>query len=257
MDDNSTQMNELLVNYLDGDLTGASKEEFEKKLSADAGLREELEDLKAAREAIKMYGLNSQVRSVHQEMMAEMKPQGIVRNIGSTRRIIRYSLTAAASVVVIGMIILGYYFFSLSSNKLYNEKYNSFELSSLRGSNENQFTEIEKAFRQKNYSAVITIPQAGETNIKDQFLTGISYLELNKLPGAINVLKKVVALDQHSDHPIYKDEAEYYLALAYLKNKNYDNAIDLMWAIHNNTAHLYNNKFPKSFIHKVQLMRWR
>jgi tetratricopeptide (TPR) repeat protein len=256
--DNFTQQNESLMRYLDGEMSQTEREEFEKKLTSDENLRRQLEDLQTARDAIKMYGLKQQVASVHRELMEETKPGAVIRKMSSTRRFARYSLRVAASIVFIGVCLLAYRFFSLSPDKLYSEKYNSFELSTLRGENENQATEIEKAYRQKNYKDVLALSaKYPEKNIKDEFLAGISCLELNKPSEAVDLFNKVIIRDQNSDHPVYKDDAEYYLALSYLRAKNYEKALELMNAIHENPSHLYREKFTKGFIRKVKILNWR
>ena len=256
--DNFTKQTESLMRYLDGEMSQTEKEEFEKELTADESLRQQLQDLQASREAVKMYGLKQQVASVHREIMEETKPGAVIRKMSSTRRFARYGLRVAASIVLIAICFLAYRFFSLSPDKLYNEKYNSFELSTLRGENENQATEIEKAYREKNYKRVLVLStKYPEKNIKDEFLAGISCLELNKPSEAVDLFNKVIIRDQNSDHPVYKDDAEYYLALSYLRAKNYEKALELMNAIHENRSHLYREKFTKGFIRQVKILNWR
>jgi len=256
--DNFTQQHELLMRYLDGEMSQGEREEFEKKLTSDEGLRQHLEDLQTARDAVKMYGLKQQVASVHREMMREVKPGAVVREMSSTRKIVRNSLRVAAGIVLVAICFLAYNFFSLSPGKLYNEKYNSFELSSFRGGSEPQITEVEKAYRQKNYNEVVALSAkfAGES-IKDEFLAGVSYLELNRPLEAIGLFNNVITRDQKTDHPVYREDSEYYLALSYLRTKNYEKALQLMDAIHTNPSHLYHEKFTKGFIRKVKLLSWR
>ena len=255
--DNFTKQHELLMRYLDGEMSQTEKEEFEKELTTEESLREQLQDLQTAREAVKMYGLKQQVALVHREMMEEIKPEAVIK-MSRTRRFARYSLRVAASIVFIAICFLGYRFFSLSSDKLYREKYNSFELSTPRGENENQATEVERAYRQKNYKDVLVLSaKYPEKNIRDEFLAGISCLELYKPSEPIDLFNKVIIRNQNSDHPVYKDDVEYYLALSYLRTKNYEKALELMNAIHENPSHLYHEKFTKGFIRKVKILNWR
>jgi hypothetical protein len=57
--------------------------------------------------------------------------------------------------------------------------------------------------------------------------------------------------------PALKDAAEYYLALAYLKNNDYDQSIELMNAIHANSTHFYTKKFSRKYINRVKRLKWR
>ena len=51
-------MSELLTRYLDGELSETEKEMVEKQLAEKKELRDELENLQLARDAIKYYGLS-------------------------------------------------------------------------------------------------------------------------------------------------------------------------------------------------------
>src|SRR5438045_4334405 len=116
--DNSTQ-NELLMRYLDGELDGQEKLDFEKALASNAALQQRLEDLQTARQALRIYGLKQQVRDIHQQMIDESRPGGNVRHMSSTRRIVRYSISIAASILLLAVGIVGYNFLTVSSEKLY------------------------------------------------------------------------------------------------------------------------------------------
>ena len=256
--DNFTQQDELLVRYLDGDMNQEERAEFESKLLTDEGARRRLEDLQTARAAVKLYGLRDRVASVHKEMMVEMRPEAALRKMGRVRAIARYGLRIAASVAFIAICFFAYNFFSVSPGKLYNEKYSSFELSSLRGDNGTEASGVEEAYRQRNYQQVVALSEKStEISIKDEFLEAVSYLELDKHTSAIDHFSRVIARDRVSDHPVYNDEAEYYLALCYLKTRNYEKALELMNTIHNNPSHLYHEKFTKGFILKVKMLKWR
>ena len=257
MDNNSTHESEKLMRYLDGEMSGTEKEEFEKKLASDESLRAAMEGLRTAKEAVKMYGLQQKVASVRKEM-AEEKTGAKIKEISNVRRIGRYSLAVAASIVLIAVSVIAYNFFSLSADKLYNEKYSSFELSAVRGNNEAPATDIQNAYEQKNYTEVIALSEKDSNrDIKDEFLVGISYMELNKASEAVSFFNKVIKTDQSSPHSLYKDEAEYYLALSYLKAGSYDKALELMNRIHNDPSHLYHGKFTKGFIRRVKMLKWR
>ena len=255
--DNYTQPDELLMRYLDGEMSLEEREEFETRLASDENTRRRLEDLQVARDAVNVYGLKKQVALVHREMMAEMKPAAVITAMSRTRQIARYGLRIAASIVFVAICLLAYNFFSLSSSKLYNEKYVPFELSSVRGENQTEATGIEKAYRQKNYQEVVALSKIDGVSIKDEFLEAVSYLELGKPAEAIDHFSRVVARDRATDHPVYKDDAEYYLALSYLKTKNYEKALELMNTIHDDNSHLYHEKFTKGFIRKVKMLKWR
>ena len=91
--------------------------------------------------------------------------------------------------------------------------------------------------------------------VKDIFLTGNAFLETSDLSKAISSYQVVLA-DVKNDAPL-KDAAEYYLALAYLKNNDYDQSIELMNSIRDNTSHSYTRKFTRRYINRVKRLKWR
>ncbi|MBD0333059.1 MAG: tetratricopeptide repeat protein, partial [Chitinophagaceae bacterium] len=101
-------------------------------------------------------------------------------------------------------------------------------------------------------SAVVQFSKNKILTDEDKLLIGISYLQLNNLSSAISVLAPITVRENN-----FKQDAEYYLALAYLKNEDYDKALDLMQAIKSNPQHVYHQKFSDKFIRKVRMLKWK
>ncbi|HEV8270899.1 MAG TPA: tetratricopeptide repeat protein [Chitinophagaceae bacterium] len=179
------------------------------------------------------------------------------KKISKLRGIIRYSVAVAASILLIFVCIEGYKFYRLSPGRLFAENYTAYELTTTRGENDSTESKIEKAYREKNYIEVININKNSVLSVKDIFLTGMSYLEANELSKAISSYQVVIADVKDDKTSALKEAAEYYLALAYLKNNDYDQAIELMNIIHNNTSHLYTKKFSRKYINRVKRLKWR
>lgn len=252
--DNATPYSpEVLVQYLDGELQGADKAKLEEILSSNAQLQEQLEDLQATREAVRVYGMQQQVSAIHQQMMEEMAPP--VRSISPVRRILRYSVAAAASIVLIAGIFFAYTFYNLSANRIFNNNYKNFELNDLRGSGTAQ-TEIETAYRANDYKKVTQLA-AGSTEAEAQFLAGNAWVQMDNFPKAIEAFNKVIALEQPGSKTTWKDQAEYDLALAYIRNRDYDQSLELLHKIQNDPAHLYHDQVSNALIRQVKLLKWR
>ncbi len=252
--DNSTQYE--LMRYIDGEMTVNEKEEFEKRLATDELLQNELDGLQMAKEAVKTYGIKEKVAGIHRQMMKELKTETPVNPINNLRRIIRYTIPLAASVLLIFLVIEGYKFYTLSPEKLYDENYMAYELTTTRGDNDSTDSSIEKAYREKNYAQVIELNKNSVLSIKDVFLTGMSFFEMKDYSRAISSFQVVIG-DVKDNKTVLKDAAEYYLALAYLRNRDYDQAIELMNAIHDDSSHLYKGKFSRKFINRVKRLKWR
>jgi len=177
--------------------------------------------------------------------------------MNKVRRIVRYSVTVAASVLLIIVCIVGYNFYRLSSDRLFAENYSTYELTITRGEDDSTGSKIEKAYREKKYRAVIKLNASSVLSVKDIFLTAMSFLETNDPSRAISNFQIVIADVKDDKNSELKDATEYYLALAYLKNNDYDQAIELMNAIHDNSSHQYKNKFSRKYINKVKRLKWR
>ena len=251
--DNSTPDNndDLLVRYLDNELDPAEKKILEEKITADPGLRQQLEDLQLAREAVIQYGLKEKVSGIHQEMMKEL--QTPVRSISSFRKVMRVSMSVAAGIVLLVGAFLVYNFFSLSADGFYLSHYQAYEVSTVR--NEGGTGELEKAYREKRYSDVVSLHASGGNDARSDFLTAMSQLQLNDPPAAIRLLEK--AVKSPATAPQVKEEAEYYLALAYVKNRDFDLAIPLLEKIKDAPDHLYNGRVSAKMIRQVKMLKWR
>src|SRR5215203_454032 len=178
--------------------------------------------------------------------------------ISKVRRIVRYTVAVAASILLIFVCIVGFNFYRLSPGRLFAENYTTYELTTSSDGNNSVESKIEKAYREKNYAEVIKLNANSVLSVKDIFLTAISFLETDDPSRAITNFQVVIAdVKADKEDSVLKDATEYYLALAYLKNNDYDQAIELMNTIHDNSSHLYRKKFSLKYIRRVKRLKWR
>ena len=244
---------EKLVRYLDGELTPEEKAGIEQELAADIAFNEEFENLKTARSLIQYEGLRNKVSGIHKEMMKELKDPR-KRPAG---RIVRYTIAVAASIVLIVGAYLVYNFIMLSSENVFASRYQPYELITLRGNDTTAGT-IEKAYREKEYKKVLSIKKRSkQLTAKEQFLSGSAALEIKDYIKAIESFKAVLKDNSAQDKMEWKDEAEYYLALAYIRNKDYDLALDILNTIKSNPQHPYHSRVTKKLLRQVRMLKWR
>jgi predicted negative regulator of RcsB-dependent stress response len=255
--DNSTQMDEQLMKYVDGLMQPGEKVDFENLLAGNPVLKSELDNLLLAKSAVQAFGLKNKVGEIHQQMMKELKTETPVKNISGIRKIIRFSVALAASVLLVFVGIEGYNFYQLSPNKLFNENYTPYELGTTRDPGVQTETKIEKAYRENNFTEVIRLNANSVLTIKDIFLTGVSFLETGETAKAISSFQLVLIDIKDDKSSALKESTEYYLALAYLKNRDFDQAIELMNTIQENPTHLYKSKFSRKYINRVKRLKWR
>jgi hypothetical protein len=246
MDNSTNERERLLFLYLDNELEGEDKEVFMQRLNDDPSLQDELDHLLIAKESVRLSGIKNKVGFLHSEMMAELsaKPQRKPVN-----KLIRYTLAAAAVVFAVFIGIRTYNNYVITSGRLYNDHYFSYELNSSRGG-DSAISPIEKLYREKDYSAITRLSLPEESlPVKSKFLTGISFMETGDFAKAVPWLKGCLTADSSS---VFKDAAEYYLALAGIKEKQYDGALELLHKIKGDTTHLYHNKVSDHFIQEVE-----
>jgi tetratricopeptide (TPR) repeat protein len=237
---------ETLMKYLDGDMDETEKDLFEGRLQSDTELKERLQNLQLAIASVQQYGTAEKVKSIHSEMMQELASVEKEGRVVPMKRAIRYTLAIAASIII---ILIGVNIFTAgpSSQKLYNEAFVDYDASGVRGNNSRN--ELATWYQNHDYKAVTEKAASQNLSQTDSLLVAISYLKTDKTSEAIQWLKNISL-----QNPINQD-AEFYLAMAYLKNKNYDEAVSLMEQIHANPNQVYRNQFSEDYINKVKTLK--
>ena len=178
--------------------------------------------------------------------------------IGPTRRIIRYSIAGATCVVLIVSCIIVYNFYKLSSGKIFASHYRFYELARLPVADSTPVSPVEKAYRENDYQkAAGLFSKNSSGTVKETFLAGLSYVELGNNWEAIAKFNKVIEYNDSVKTNLFKDDAEYYLALTHIRNKDYDFAIDMLRSIKENPGHLYHSMVTGKLIRQVKMLKWR
>jgi tetratricopeptide (TPR) repeat protein len=253
MDNSTHHTDELLVRYLDGDLPEETRKTFEQRLDSEPILRVQLEDLRQAKEAIRYYGLKDRVKTIHTEIHKESTAP--VKQISITRKIIRYSISIAAGIILIVVGITGYNFYRLTPSRVLADQHTDYALPVTRGTDIRP-SGLEKAFREKKYAAVVSARSRAKSPEEKMFV-GVSYLKLKNYAPAIDYFKQVF---EDKSSPVNKsrvEAAEYYLAMAYIGNKDYDFALAHLHSIQANPSHLYHENVSNKLIRRVKLLKWR
>ncbi|HWJ90855.1 MAG TPA: hypothetical protein VNR87_07070, partial [Flavisolibacter sp.] len=79
-------------------------------------------------------------------------------------------------------------------------------------------------------------------------LLGISYLEVNNPPAAVQQFDII----RSGSDPTFREDAEFYLALAFIKNKQPSKALPLFEKIFNDKTHLYHQQVTEETIRDVK-----
>jgi tetratricopeptide (TPR) repeat protein len=253
MDKNFTTNEELLVRLLDGELDAAEKKSVEQQLATDNELQAQYNSLLLAKESLNQYGLTQKVATIHQQMMEEM--QVPVRKINRVKRLVRISTAIAAGVI---LLIGGFWLYSssqtVSGDKVFASNYHTYEMATVRDNIAE--TDLEKAYKAKNYKEVMRLANAGENKtIAAIFLAGAAALETKENDNAIKNFTEVLQMNKTAGQTLYKDDAEYYLALSHLRVADYNQALDLLQKIKNELAHKYYGQVSDKLISQVKRLK--
>jgi tetratricopeptide (TPR) repeat protein len=245
--DDALQNENLLIRYLDGELSLQEQADLQERLRTDRELQRQLESLQITMQAIRQYGAIQAVGNVHQEMMKELKQKqqpGVIH----FSKYIRYTLAAAACLLLlfVGSKLLTP---SVSPEKIYQDAFVDYNVSTARGSITNSSL-IEQQYQQKNYAAVTSSIRSRKLSAKDSLLIGLSYLQTNKPSQAAGFFERLANTDND-----FRQDAEFYLSLSYLKEKRYQQALNLLKKINEDPAHLYHEQIDKEMIEDVESLR--
>jgi len=210
----------LIEDYLDGELQGDALQAFEQRLNTEPELSKEMQlfrevntHLKAAHKAYK--------KKEWKAILDESK-QPVQKKPAGNRRII-YLISAAAAAALLFFGIFTLFPGASSSNELaqqYWEDSSSFLATSIeRGSTDTDSQRLADAFVQyksSNYeNSLQMLSTLDNANDEAGLLQAACFFQLDNTPKAIEILLPLV----NNPQSMAKDEAQWYLALAYLKDQ--------------------------------------
>jgi tetratricopeptide (TPR) repeat protein len=252
MDESLHPQEEQILRYLDGEMTVGEKTAFEAQLASDNALREQVEAMRFSVEAAALYGVHTQVASIHREAVAQYSPARKGRVV-PFRRVVRYTMAVAASILLVFIAVQGYRFYNLTPEGLYEDSFIAYNLSPVRG-DEPGFTNLEKAYSEEQYSMVVRMAKEKGRVLtpREVFVAGLSSLQLNDASAAIPWFRRL----NEPGNP-FQPDAGFYLSLAYLKDKDYDRALSLMQKIRSNPKHPYHDRITRRMINDTKMLKWK
>jgi tetratricopeptide (TPR) repeat protein len=249
MNENSNHT-ETLIQYLDGELQGEELESFNKNLENNPLLREELENLQLAREAIWRYGLKSRIGSIHSEVMTEMNLKKPVK-AGVIKMYVQTGLRIAAVLIVLIGVSAIYQYLTATPEKLFGENYQPYTIHEMRG--EPGGSKLEEKYKAGNMDSVILeFNSLSVAKPEDYILAGVAFLQNNQPEKAIKTFQVLIQKNADDKTDYFEDDAEYYLAMSYLRNREPAKALPILKKIQADPGHPYHNIVSKWFMLKVK-----
>lgn len=245
-----THRDELIVQYLDGTLLPDQHARVAARLLTDKEWQAAHERLNLAMASVQYYGIRQQVAAVHQQFLQQHTQQQSRAGLVRTLRIIT---AGAATILFFFISYKAYQFYMLSNEKIYQEMYISYTVPVTR--DEQRFlTPLAGAYAQQQFRSVDSLrKKTRKLSREEQLLSGIAALELQDYTTAIRQLQPLAS----GETVTIRDDAQFYLTLAWIKNGDYDLAIEMMERIHSDTAHRYHRRISPGDIRDVRMLKWK
>jgi hypothetical protein len=245
MDETLPNDDEKLIQYLEGMPEGPEKEAFEKELRSSPALAGRLENLRLSLDAVRHHGRRELVQGIHADMMAELRPGKRKLHHLFSARWVRYGISIAASVAIFFLLFRLFDGGPPSPGALYEEAYIDYTVSGPLG--QDSLSLIEDLYQMNRFQAVVEASETFPlTRARDSLLTGLSFLKLNVLAPAMFYLEAL------SGAGSVQEDAQFYLALSYLKSGAFQKAYSLFKTINEKPGHVYRGRVTKEFLKEVK-----
>ncbi len=181
------------------------------------------------------------------------KPKAKVRPMFSA-----YAGRIAAGLALLLVGFLGFQYATLSGDDLYAERATTYQMSASRSSEtptDSPEEQLEKSYRAQRFSeATAAYEQIENPSITVMFLAGNAYLKQDKTVQAIGAFREIVRINGSQGVNRFEEDAQYYLALSYLKADRTDEALPLLEKINDNPQHSYHALVGDYYLWKVRFL---
>jgi tetratricopeptide (TPR) repeat protein len=235
----------LLINYLDRTLEEKEMREMEALINSNIETRKQFQFLKLAVEAVEYSAIYDQVALVKENFQVIQPAEVIKASNKNTARVFRLSkaVRIAAAILIIVMGVGSYKFITVNATRVYEQAFIDYTLTTTRG--QASITDIDQVFRHQNWAGVIaTVNRLSLHDNKALFLSGFAHLQLKQYADAEMLFKKVLANNAQTNDDLYRDEAQFYLALSEL-GSNTSGAVQLFQQIQADNGHKYHEQAKK------------
>lgn len=212
---------ETIERYYNNSMTNEERKEFEIKLQKDSEFKAQVEDIKTLMLGIQSQSLKEQLNEFHNEISEKT-----TNNKYSKIRFLHFLKYAAASIILIA--IGNYWFFGKTSNEKLYVKYFTPDpgLPTTMSKTENfEFFDAMVNYKHGDYEKAIPkwekIKQKKPDNDTINYFLGVANLASGNTEKAIPFLRKTA----HKTKSKFNNDANFYLALAYLKTNDKQSAI--------------------------------
>ena len=233
--------------YLKNQLSEKERSLVEKEINQNPEFAQEFDLHKTALKALEL-GNERQLRAKMQTWKKEIN-----QPTQSKSKLLPYGLAASLAAFILLLII--FMPVQKQAEQLFKENFTPLSLSNSKGTTKEQDyqEEIQMMYQHKNYAGILNYhkdlsPNEEKDTYKIDFVSlyyGVSALHTNDTPKAIHALKRISS----SANPELYAQSQWYLGLAYLKNKQTQDAKKIFEQIKSDPRHLYYQKAKKILNH--------
>ncbi len=239
-----TNIHILIEDYLRGNLSEDDKRLFEDRLKTDPDFAEEFELTKRLENAIvndEIDNFREKLKSIHKDLYPEPENE-----ISDTKKLFNtalkyWKIAAIIFIVLIPLTVIMYIMIndSRSNSEIFYKNYKRYPAfcknrSTIEYVNDSIFHECMNFYQGGDFTGAVgclkDIVENDEKNICASFFLGISYIEITNYNRAINSFEYVVK----SKDTLYSQQAEWYLALCFIKIGKTNDARSVLQKIINN-----------------------
>jgi tetratricopeptide (TPR) repeat protein len=248
----NTQIDKKLDDFLTG-VAGYDDLELFFTSNGVLNTNELVAEHRAAALAVQQYNVLQQVQFVHKKFVADQKVTEIkqpakVVSMGATKMMMRI----AAVLVIVLASVTTFQYLTSTGNSFYNKLNESYSINIVRGSQKPG--ELVEAYQSGNYKRTIELfTQISNPGNRELFIAANSYIQLNNTSRAVELYQQILNNNKSVAQKFYQDEAEYYLAMAYLKTGETEKALPILNKIADDKNHTYHDKIDKWTLWK---MKW-
>ena len=273
------QRAEHIDRYLDGSLSAEEAQALEAALEQNPELRKEYEDIEMARMLVRDYALRDEIKSIRNAMRREATDETTQQPFAETpivrippseamkqgrsrplyRRMSGYAGRIAAGVAILLVGFVGYQYATLSPDDLYAEKAMTYRIAASRSAEETAASpekQLERQYQAQRFDEVIAAyEQMSDPSLMAMFLAGNAYLQTGNTNQAIDAFQKIVVINGSQGINRFEEDAQYYLALSYLKGDRLADALPLLEKINANPEHSYHSLVNDYYLWRVKFLQ--
>lgn len=213
---------ETIERYYNGSMSKNEQENFETKLSQDAGFKQEVEDVKTLLVGIETQALQEKMEEFHEDLPIQM-----VAEIPSSKVRFLNFRTIAAAIIIIAASGSFWIYNGSSNEKMFNDYFKPDPglPTTMSTTADYSFYDAMVIYKRGDYKTAILKWKKLEAKTPNNdtlaYFLGVAYLADNQIDQAIPYLLK----SSENTTSVFKEDANYYLGLAYLKKNNQEEAI--------------------------------